>query len=350
VGSKRVRKWVYGHTRAEVQRKLAAAQRSLEHGHVPDDRLTVGAFLSDWLVSVQPQVRPLTFVSYSGHVRLHLEPLLGRVPLMRLSTADVRRMVADRLRAGKAPRTVAYSLTVLRMALGQAVRDGLLVRNVAALVEAPRQDRREVVPLLPHQARAFMAAIRGHRLEALYTLTLAIGLRQGEALGLRWSDVDLETGNVTVSGVLQRVGGKWHRNEPKTEPSRRTVRVPAVAVAALREHRRRQIEERLAAGPRWRDRWGLVFTGPLGQELDPRAVTRGLQATLAGAGLPRQRFHDLRHGAATLMLAQGVPMRVVMETLGHSNMAMTANVYSHVVPALGEDAARRMDEALGGVG
>jgi integrase len=169
-----------------------------------------------------------------------------------------------------------------------------------------------------------------------------MGLRQGEILGLRWSDVDLEAATIRVTQALQRVNGRLDFVEPKSQSSRRTIPLPATVARALRAHRSRQLEERLAAGARWRES-DLVFTTSVGTPLDCRNVTRRFQAALEGAGLPRLRFHDLRHTAASLMLAQGVPPRVVMETLGHSQISLTMNTYSHVIPALQREAADRME-------
>lgn len=210
-----------------------------------------------------------------------------------------------------------------------------------------RVPRYELTPLDPAQARRLLDVIRGDRLEALYTVALAVGLRQGEALGLRWEDVDLDAGMMNVRHALQRVDGRLVLVEPKSHTSRRTIALPAGTVAALREHRRRQLEERVLAGRRWQDQ-DLTFTTTIGTPLDGTAVTKRFQRLLAYAGLPRQRFHDLRHACASLLLAQGVHPRVVMEVLGHSQISLTMNTYSHVIPALQREAADRMEALLAG--
>ena len=199
--------------------------------------------------------------------------------------------------------------------------------------------------LTPEQARAFLEAASGDRLEALYTVALAVGLRQGEALGLRWDDVDLEAGTLTVRHALQRVGGRLRLVEPKTRLSLRNIALPPMVVAALRAHRSRQLQERLWAGSRWQEH-DYVFASTIGTPLDGTNVTHRLQAILLTAGLPRQRFHDLRHACASLLLALGVHPRVVMETLGHSQISLTMNTYGHVLPSLQRDAADRMDRLL----
>jgi integrase len=221
-----------------------------------------------------------------------------------------------------------------------------VARNVATLVQPPRVQRYEISPLDADQAQRLLSAIRGDRLEALFSVALAIGLRQGEALGLRWQDVELDAGILRIRHALQRIDGELVLVEPKTMRSRRTIQLPSLAVGALREHRVRQSAERALVGEEWNDQ-DFVFTSQLGRPLHGATVTHRFQKLLAAAGLPRQRFHDLRHGCATLLLAQGVSARVVMDVLGHSAITLTLNTYSHVVPALQTEAARRMDAALG---
>ena len=347
---RRTRRSLLGRSRAEVRDKLQAAMRA-ESAGLPSigERLTVGAFLDLWLrEAARPKVRPKTYMSYASIVRVHLQPGLGRLQLARLTPQQVQAFLNVKAGTGLAPRTVAYIRAVLRQALGQAERWGMVSRNVARLVEPPRVPRREVRPFSPDQARQFVDAIHGDRLEALYLVALGTGLRQGEILGLAWTDIDLVAETLTVRNALQRVNGKLELVEPKSTTSHRVVALPDFVVEALRAHRTRQRTDRLLAGSRWHDdpRW-LVFTTTVGTPMDGIAVTRRFQARLAAAGLPRQRFHDLRHACASLMLAQGVAPRVVMETLGHSQISLTLNTYSHVIPALGRAAADQMDAMLG---
>lgn len=360
---RRVRKAIRGASRREVADKLARVRSDQQRGMTPptDERTTVTTFLEGWVRDVRATVRPATFVCYEGHVRLHIVPRIGRLRLVDLSPAHVRAML-DHGQAGRSARSVQLTHAVLRRALNQALRDGLVARNVAALVDAPRVRRDEVQPFDPDEARAFLAAARGDRLEALYTVAIALGLRQGEALGLRWQDVDLEAGSLTVARTLHRTprmlrspedagrGTRYVLAEPKTARSRRTLTMPGVVVAALREHRRRQLQDRMLAGFRWQEQ-SLIFTTSIGTPLDGRNVSHRFASLTAAAGLRRIRFHDLRHSAATLMLAQGVAPRVIMETLGHSQIGMTMDLYAHVIPALQREAADRMDalftEAIG---
>jgi integrase len=311
--------------------------------------LTLGAFLEDWLTDVvRLSVRPRTYVSYRYIVRLHLTPSLGHRPLAALSPADVQAFLNAKSASGLSPRTVAYQRGVLRQALGHAERMELVSRNVARLARPPRIPHRPVSPLTVEQARTFLAAIRGDRLEALYLVALGCGLRQGEILGLRWPDVDQDAGTLTVRHALARIEGELVLVEPKSATSRRVVPLPALVRDALAAHRLRQAQEHLPLRPEPGDVFaGLVFTTTFGTPLDGISVTRRFQRILRAAGLPHQRFHDLRHACASLLLAQGVPARVVMETLGHSEISLTLNTYSHVLPSLGREAALRMDEVLG---
>ncbi len=347
---RRVRRSVLGRTRASVRDRLRETLQTEAAGATPlaSARLTVGAFLRQWLEgSVRPARRPSTFASYSCIVRVHLEPGLGHLKVVTLSPQQVQRFLNAKSASGLSPRSVAYIRAVLRQALGEAERWGLVHRNVARLAQPPYVPRRQVRPLDSDQARVLLAAIDGDRLEALYLLALGVGLRQGELLGLSWRDVDLQSGTLEVRQALQRVEGKLILVEPKSVTSHRVVALPTVVLEGLRRHEARQTQERRVAR-QWRDDpRALVFTTTVGTPLDGITVTRRFQALLARAGLPRQRFHDLRHACASLLLAQGVAPRVVMETLGHSQISLTMNTYSHVVPSLGRAAADRMDELLG---
>jgi integrase len=341
------RRFVYGKTRDEVRRKLGALTRALATGDLSDARgVTVGDFLDHWLAEVvRPTVRHWTYVGYEAHVRLHIKPALGHIALDKLTPLQVQSFLNRRLEAGLSPKSVRYIRGTLRTALNKAIRWELLTRNVASVVDAPRVERYDTRPLDPTEARAFISGIRGDRLEALYSVALTMGLRQSEALGLRWRDVDLERGYLRVSKQLQRFDGQYHLVEPKTKRSRRTLVMPATIVEQLRDHQRRQ----LAGGRNPRlpsEMCDLVFTTPDGLPLDRTTVLREFHRHIQKAGLTQRRFHDLRHSCATLLLVQGVSPRVVMDVLGHSDVAVTMETYSHVIPELRRDAAHRMEELI----
>jgi integrase len=341
------RKYVYGQSREEVRRKLNSTIHALESGTYSDAKgLTVGEFLDQWLEEVaRPRVRPWTYSGYEVHVRLHLKPIIGRIRLDKLSPMHVQQMMNRKLTEGLRPKSVRYIRGTLRTALSHAQQFGLISSNPAAIVRSPRVEQYEIQPFTADEARLLLQSVKGHRLEALYSVALTMGLRQGEALGLRWTDVDLELGYIRVSKQLQRIDGQLQLVEPKTARSRRTIAMPATIVEALRAHRGRQDIDRRQAGSKW-DEHGLVFAGPNGKPLDGTAVTKQFHRHLDHAGLPQRRFHDLRHSCATLLLAQGVSPRVVMDVLGHSQIGLTMNTYAHVVPELRREAADRMEQVI----
>jgi len=243
------------------------------------------------------------------------------------------------------PRTVQHIHATLRVALAQAEKWGIVPRNIATLVDAPRVPHAQMRLFTPEQAHRFLESVTEDRLEALYSAAMALGLRQGEALGLCWADIDLDTGSLMVTNALQRVESKLKLVETKRDRSRRTITLPKVCLSALWKHRAHQEEERLAAGEQWKET-GFVFTTSVGTPLDGPTVTHRFQQALKKANLPRMRFHDLRHTCATLLLAQGVHPRLVMEILGHSQIAVTMNTYSHVIPAMQREIADSMDAIL----
>lgn len=345
---RRDRKYFYGATRAEVRDRLTKALRDVQLGaSLGDDRQTVGGFLETWLEAAASTVRPKTLVSYRQLVRLHLKPGLGHHKLAKLKPDHVEKFLRERAAGGLSPRTCQYLRSVLRRALSRAVKQDLVARNVAALADPPRVTKREVQALTPDQAKAFLAAIAEHRLYALVAVAVSLGLRQGEILGLRWVDVDLDRGTLRVQHALQRIGKEWKLAEPKSERSRRTVKMPESLVGILRGHRKTQLERRLAAGSNWQDH-GFVFSARHGQPLEGTVLNRDVKRLMAAAGLPALHFHALRHSCATLLLAQGVAPRVAMEVLGHSDIRLTLNTYSHVIDDLQHEAAEKADRALFG--
>jgi integrase len=342
-----IRKSFYGRTSDDVRRQL------VEAAHVNDQAaatgakpMTVGQFLDVWLDRIaKPRIRAQTYKGYEVNVRVHLKPAIGRIELAKLQAADVQDMIDQKVKEGLAPKSIRYMHGILRNALNRAIRWEYIQRNPAAHVDGPRVEQQEIQPFTREEAQRFLRAIKGDRLEALYTVALTMGLRQGEALGLRWSDVDLDMGYIRINRQLQRVNHKYELVEPKTARSRRHLAVPQVIIGALRDHKARQDAERDVARRRWHDT-NLVFCRPDGYPLSGSVVTHRFQELLEAAGLSRRRFHDLRHSCATLLLAQGVSPRVVMDVLGHSQISLTMNTYAHVLPELRRDAADRMNDLL----
>ncbi len=343
------RKRMYGKTRVDANRKLQQVLHEVRQGaSVQTREQSLGQYLERWLEDgVKPTVRPKTYKSYESVCRINLIPLLGRHKLVTLNAQHIAAYMTDRLAAGLSIATVNYHRAVLRAALNQAMRWDMVNRNVAELVQPRAGERFAGKPLTAEEAERLLAAARGDRIEALYSVAVTLGLRQGEALGLRWSDVDLEQGTLSVRHQLQRVEGKPTLVEPKTKRSRRTLPVPEQVLRSLREHRRRQLEDRLAAGPRWNEGWGLVFCTGIGTPLDVGNLGRHYKALLKAAGLEDRRYHDLRHSCGSFLVARDVHPRVIMEILGHSQIATSMNIYAHVDLSEMREATNRLDDLSG---
>ncbi len=310
-------------------------------------RQTVEQFLLRWLADVvEPNHRPKTYRIYEQIVRSHLVPSVGHHQLSMLTPQHVQAMLRAKSNGGLSSRTVQRIRDVLRNALNQAVRWDLVQRNVATLVDPPAVEPTEIRPLTPEQARILLDAARGDRLEGLYRVALSLGLRQGEALGLRWEDVNFDRGIIRIAVALQSVHGKLQLVKPKTKRSTRVLPLPTSVAVALRTRRARQADERLAAGDCWQES-GLVFTTKVGTPVDPRNLLRSFARLLEHAGLPHIRFHDLRHSCASFLAAEGVPARVTMEILGHSDIRLTQNIYTHVFDESKREAANAMERLFG---
>jgi integrase len=344
---KRQRKWFYGKTRAEVAEKLTRARADHLRGVIQrtDERQSVAGYLDVWLANIEPTLRPRTHHGYRLIAARHIVPAIGRLQLTKLSRDDVRGLLNAKRREGLSAQTIHNVHAVLRHALEQAVRDDLLPRNVARGLELPRVERAEVQALSYEAAQAILQAVAGNRIGPAVLVAMTTGLRQGELLALRWQDVDTAARQISVSRSLVRFGGKVAAGPTKTKSSRRVVPLTRLALEALQEQKERQLFERRWAGSRWQDS-GYIFTSSIGTPWTAGDLTKRFQRLLADAGLPRMRWHDLRHGAATLWLAQGEHPKVVQELLGHSNIGVTLGTYSHVIPSLKRDAADRMDELL----
>lgn len=341
---------LYAATEAKAKTALRKALGKRDDGLlVTGANQTVAHYLPRWLEDCARQsVRPRTYECYELAVR-RLLPHLGKVRLQALTPAHVQKTYAALLASGLSRRTVQLTHAVLHHALKQALQWGQIARNPTDAVSAPKPARKEMQVLSQEQVEALFAANREDRLYALWVTLATAGLRIGEALGLRWSDIDFASRNVAVQRALQyRPPQGYSFVEPKTSRSRRTVVFPASTIQALREHRRRQAAERLQAGPTWEDA-DLVFCNEVGQPLNASStVTGAFQRALTRAGLPKIRIHDMRHTAATLLLAQGCHPKYVQDLLGHSTITLTLDTYSHVVPALHGEAADKMEHLFAG--
>jgi integrase len=309
---------------------------------------TLAAFLTHWLDdSVKPMVKTKTWEGYESIVRIRIVPTLGIVKLQHLAPQQIKGLYTRLSQQGLAPRSIRHTHAVLHRALERAVRDGLIAKNPAALVDKPRAERRELRVLTQAEAAAFLNVTRTDPAYALYVVAISTGARLGELLGLRWSDIELDHGRVRVQRTLQRQRERGLTfTQPKTSRSRRTILLSQRAIVALRQHKVQQDEVRASAGQDWHA-GDLVFCGAHGGPLEPSAVTVRFKQALAASGLPTMRFHDLRHTAATLLFAQNMNPKLVSEMLGHSTISITLDTYSHYVPAMHEQAAAAMDAVLG---
>lgn len=343
------RKSYYFKTEKEALAKQRQALNELAQGILATGpQQTLKQFLEYWLEDVyKMSVRVTTYRNARILVYKHLIPGLGHFKLQKLTAQHVQSFYAKKLKEGTVASRVKSIHTALHTALEHARRMKLVSINVSSDVELPQQKMPEKQPLTPEQARSLLQHVKEHRLEGLLTLALATGMREGELLGLRWSDVDLEKGRLLVSRTMTYVTGYgFVEGEPKTKKGKRNILLPEFVVETLKRHRMSQLEKRLAAGADWIDR-NLVFPNDRGDFVFSSTLLRNFYTVLVEAGLPRIRFHDLRHSAATILLSMGVQGKVVQELLGHSNISITMDVYGHVLPSMQKDAMDKMDDLLG---
>lgn len=350
-----IRRKVTARTKTDVLKRLRQLRDAADAGSTPARAdLTIGRYLDQWLELLPGTVSPATEQQYRDVVRLYVKPHVGRKRLANLTPRDVTLMLKALEEDGRSPNTRRLARSVLRRALRRAEVEGLVLRNVAAIADGVRIGADEGRTLTPQQARTLLASVRDHRLGAAFTVALSLGLRRGELLGLAWDDVDLAASppRVTIRRTLKRLPDRGlHLDEPKTPKSRRTLHLPGPVADELRAHRRRQIEERLALGDLWHDMplgADLVFRTPAGTAVDPDNFRNACYRATELAGLGRWSPHELRHSAASLLLAMNVPLKTVSETLGHSSIRVTADVYSHLLEPARTEAADAMTEALFG--
>src|SRR5215203_2663711 len=341
----RKQKTVYGKTRKEVAEKLTDVMAGRDKGLIFDaGKLTLGEHLERWLEDVvKPSASHRTYSTNAQQVRTHIAPTLGRIKLKSLRKAHLDRLYREKLDSGLSPSTVRRIHAVLHRALEEAVKSDLIPRNPAAHANKPKVKQEEIEPLDASQAAAFMKAAKGDRFEALYVLCLMCGLRQGEALALRWQDIDFDGGTLRINLQLQRVrgGGGLRFSEPKNA-SRRTVGLPQRAVSALKSHRKRQAEEKLRVAD-YEDS-GMVFASSKGTPIDAQnVVNRYYKPLLKRAGLPPIRFHDLRHSCLSLLAQRGEPIRDLQALAGHATAAFTLQRYTHHY----DSSARRTADTMG---
>lgn len=310
--------------------------------------MTVAEFMRHWLETVaRHKVRPTTFEDYESTIVKHIIPALGSVKVQRLTAADVQRFYSDRLAAGRGPRTVQLCHLRLSQALKQGVRWGTVARNVCEAVEPPKVAHKKGATWTPADARRFLTAAESDGYHPLWLLALTTGARQGELLGVRWQDLDMVKGTMAVRQSVAVYERKAIIQAPKSRAAVRTITLPPEAVAALKAHRTRQLAARLAAGPVWSDH-DLVFATYAGGPIHPSNVVRSFAKIVDRAGVPRIRFHDLRHTHATWLIAGGEPIPNVSERLGHAKTSITLDTYAHVVATTRDRAAAAVGALLFG--
>jgi integrase len=342
INGKRKRIYVYGKTRKEASDKLREQKQAHEQGiDLTAEKQTVAQYLAHWLETGAMTWKPATHESYSFVCRVYINPHLGHIQLQKLTAAQVQKWVNILRRQEKvngtddenlSNRTIEYAAKVLSRAINKAVKQKILAHNAAKHVDLPRVQKHNINPLTVEQAHTLLAAVKGHRLEGVYWTALSLGMRQGEILALKWSDVDLD------KRLL------WVR-ESKTDAGVRTLSLTSDLVGILRAHKIGQAKERLACGSEWQDN-GLVFPSQVGTPINKRNLQRHFKDLLRKADLPDVRFHDLRHTCATLLISRGVSLHVVKEILGHSKISITSDIYGHILPEVREEVSGIIGEIL----
>jgi len=341
ITGKRKRPSVYGKTRPEVVKKLTKLMSDHQMGiNIAPEKMTLGVWIEKWLKDyAKPTTRTGTWEGYETNFRNHIKPLLGDKILTKLTTNDLQRHYNSKLlngrydgKGGLSTSTVRLIHAVIFSALKQAKAEELVPRNVAEFVRLPEaKKKKEVTPLSPEQITQFLISVRDHRDYAAFVLEFSSGLRRGELLALRWQDIDLETGECKITRSLVRgVSGELQINDPKTKASKRNIIVPQSAIDVLKEHKVAQNKEKMANRKHYA-KHDLIFCDELGEPLEPANFVKRYKKLLKNAGLPNTSFHALRHSVATALLVDGIHIKSVSSLMGHSTIAITADIYSHVL-------------------
>jgi integrase len=345
------------HTKREAEAALTQIVTEVRDGRVvTSGQQRLGDWLEDWLTAVGPSLRPTTRDLYIMAVRIWVVPRIGALRLQQVTPLVLQELYKELGESGRrggaeglGPRSVRLAHQVLRQSLAKAVDWDLIRYNpAAAVLELPRLNPKAMRTWTVAEARHFLAATADERFGPLWMVMISTGLRRGEALGLRWKDLDVVSGRLAVVQTLVVGSNRPYLSEPKTASGRRVVRLQPESVAALERHRLRQAKDRLVSGPEWVDN-DLVFTTATGGPLHPNNIVRAFNKAIERAGVPHIRIHDLRHTAATLALREGVHPKLVQEMLGHANVAITLDLYSHATEDMHQEAADRIGRVLFGV-
>jgi integrase len=358
---RRKRRWHSGYrTKREAQAACNELATSMQRGeYLTPNKQTVGEFCEEWLLTIRATVRPSTLDKYERDLRSNVVPYIGFVPLSKLDGSALNRLWATLAESGRkasrpgaergglAPKSIENIAMTLHRVLKDAVRWGRISRNPADMADAPKRSatHREIQAWNVETLRTFLEVTRDDDLFALWLFLATSGVRRGEALGLRWADVDLDTARARITQTVITISWKVHFGQPKTAAGRRPIALDPMTVGVMREHRKRMLERRLLVGDGFVDQ-GLVFCQPDGAPLHPERVYQAFQRALKKHDLPTISIHGLRHTWATIALEQGVHPRVVQERLGHANIAVTLQTYSHVLPTMHDDAAATVASLL----
>ena len=340
------RKTKYSKTQKEAREWLQTSLNQLRQGlFIADDKITVSEFLDRYMEDfARYSLKQSTFYNYDRMIRLYIKPDIGEIRLTQLRADHLHALYAKRRSEGLSDRMVQYVHGILHRTLNKALKWGLISVNPADLAEAPTNRKKEMKIWTAEQVKIFLEHIKNDRWQAVYVTACGTGLREGELLGLSWNNVNLEEKYLKVTQSLYYVPGVGNTfSEPKSEKSRRMVMLPEFVVEALKAHKLRQDE--LKKSSHWKEN-GLVFTTNIGTPISPRNLVRHFKTKTQEAGLPEIRFHDLRHSFASLLLEKNVNPKVVQEILGHSNITLTLNTYSHIIPTMQKDAMNTIDKIL----
>lgn len=349
------RKYFYGAKKSQILAKVEAWKKELESGALkPDGKITVEEWLKIWLETyTKNRVRLNTYEGYERIVNKHLIPELGHYYLRDLRPEHIQSMLNNKLEKGNLrykgkplqARQVEYIYAVLHSALEQAVKNQVIIRNPCDAVTKPKKQKNEFIPWDDDQTNHFLSSVKGSRLFPLYMVAWGTGLRRSEILGLKWEDVDFKKGTLTVRRSLVRVKGGYVIHEPKTKKSRRTIPLPGAVIKALKAWKKKQAAEKVAFHGTYNS-YDLVFCNEIGEATNPESISRAFKRDLGRAKLPEIRFHDLRHGHATMLLELGEDITVISNRLGHSTINLTADTYSHVRERLQREASSKLDRIL----
>lgn len=346
VTGNRRRKRLTGDTKKEIEQLVVKTLHDAANGFVFDEKTTLREFWERWLVSSASTVKPSTLRRYKDLARMHILPVLGNKRLAKLSPADVVHLHADRIAHGLSSTSVRHIHSLLHRLLKDAVNWDMIHRNVAEAVTAPKRSTTEAKVWSLEEVARFIAAAEEKGDDTLWTLAIFTGMRRGELLGLQWKDVDFDGQCIYVRRSMSRgADSRLVEGAPKTAKGRRRIALAPEMTDCLRRHQKKQLEHRVKLGPAY-DNNDLVFPNEFGRTLHPNSFAYRFKAVVQTAGVPYIRPHDLRHTSATLLLRQGTHMKIVQERLGHSDIAMTMNLYSHVAPDLQEAAALNLESLL----